>query len=114
MEPRSDIIKELVTMVLASAKYRRLSPDLVRTIGAKELAKGRSLKDAVKATKNKLHQVAGMYLPGATHYGAWLAQLTSAFQSGDVALLDTPCGSRDLLRIRHLYRHDGLSQRVFR
>ncbi len=91
MEPRSDIIKELVTMVLASAKYRRLSPDLVRTIGAKELAKGRSLKDAVKATKNKLHQVAGMYLPGATHYGAWLAQLTSAFQSGDEEQIRSVC-----------------------
>ena len=68
--------------VLTSAKYRTVSPALARAIGAAELAKGRSLKEAVKATKNKLHQVAGAYLAERPDYGAWLEATRSARAAG--------------------------------
>ncbi|MCP4415400.1 MAG: 16S rRNA methyltransferase [Chloroflexi bacterium] len=51
----------LVKQILASSKYRNIAPGLVRRIGTQELNKRPSLKAAIKATKNKLHQVGGAY-----------------------------------------------------
>lgn len=56
-----DDLLRLEQMVLASGKYACITPDLVRSIGLKELAKRQSLKEAVKSTRNKLHQVAASY-----------------------------------------------------
>lgn len=69
------MLDELVTAVTRSAKYAQISPQLVREIGALELAKRPKLKDAVKATKTKLHQVGGAYLDGPQTHDRWLAQL---------------------------------------
>ena len=65
----------LESQVLQGAKYREIAPDLVRRIGARELAKRRSLKEAVKATKNKLHQVGGAYQQTKLDYDKSLALL---------------------------------------
>jgi 16S rRNA (guanine(1405)-N(7))-methyltransferase len=73
----SDIDK-LVTAVRQSAKYKCVCEDIVRGVGGRELAKGRRLKEAVKATKKKLHQVGGAYLEGGMDYAAWLADLRAA------------------------------------
>lgn len=81
-----DALDQLVAAVRASARYRDVAEELIRRLGARELANRRSLKEAVKATKNKLHQVAGAYL-GEPHYDAWLAELRAAYEddSGDPA-----------------------------
>jgi 16S rRNA (guanine(1405)-N(7))-methyltransferase len=71
-------LARLVAAVQASAKYRQVAPGLIAAIGAAELDKGRSWKEAVKATKNKLHQVAGAYLPERPAYARWLAELSAA------------------------------------
>lgn len=71
-------LDELVAAVAASAKYRNVCETCVRRIGARELARRRSLKEAVKATKNQLHQVAGAYLAGKMPYGMWLGELRAA------------------------------------
>ena len=76
-----DALDSLVAQVLASPKYRAISPDLVRRAGGIELAKATSMKDAIKATKNRLHQVAGAYLD-APRYDAWLAELRAASDDG--------------------------------
>ena len=68
----------LVAAVRAGAKYRHLDIGLVEAVAAGELAKGRSFKETVKATRNKLHQVAGAYLPDRPDYGAWLKMLSQA------------------------------------
>lgn len=68
-------IEALVATVRNSAKYRRVCEDVVRGIGERELAKGRRLKEAVKATKKRLHQVGGAYLGGGMDYAAWLDDL---------------------------------------
>lgn len=57
----SPTLDELVAQVRSGEKYRHISEDLVRRIAAQELANRRSLKDAVKAVRNKLHQVGGAY-----------------------------------------------------
>ena len=67
MNPNSQIEK-LVTAVTASSKYKYISPELVREIGERALTTRPSLKTAIKATKNKLHQVGGAYFPQGTGY----------------------------------------------
>ena len=69
--------------MLSSPKYRHITSDFIRSVGSRELAKRRTWKEAVKATKNKLHQVAGAYLEAGTHYAAWLDELEQASRSGD-------------------------------
>lgn len=79
----------LVETVLRSAKYREVAPALIRTIGAQELRKRRNQKEAVKATKNKLHQTVGAYWQGEQSYDDWLALLTAA--AADPAQVRTAC-----------------------
>lgn len=74
-------IDRLIAAVRESPKYRAVSVDLVRAIGQRELAARRNLKEAIKATKNTLHQVAGAYLDGRAHYETWLETL--AAHAGD-------------------------------
>src|SRR5262249_13342131 len=63
--------------VAASSGYRSLDRDLIAAVGARELGKRRTLKEAVKATKSKLHQVAGAYFP-RQDYSGWLKALEQA------------------------------------
>ncbi len=55
-----------------------ISEAMIRAIGLRELAARRNLKAAIKATKNKLHQVAGAYLDARLPYDEWLALLSAA------------------------------------
>lgn len=77
MAAHSDL-ERLVSAVQGSAKYRQVAPQLIASIGAAELGKGRSWKEAVKATKNKLHQVAGAYFADRPAYARHLADLAEA------------------------------------
>ncbi len=75
-DPRLDA---LVAQVRRSRKYGAIVEPLVRRIGVAELAARPALKDAVAATKNRLHQVAGMYF--ATErpdYEVWLSRIAQA------------------------------------
>jgi 16S rRNA (guanine(1405)-N(7))-methyltransferase len=78
-------LERLVAAVAESPKYRAVCNDLVRAIGERELAKRRSLKEAVKATKNALHQVGGAYQTRAIDYAAALAELKEARHPPDPA-----------------------------
>lgn len=73
-----DELARLVTAVLAAPKYRHISPDLVQRIGRQELAVRHNFKEAVKATKNKLHQVGGAYYTTRIEYDRALANLRAA------------------------------------
>ena len=75
-------LEALVDAVLKSAKYSNLSPELIRELGARELANRRNLDEAIKATKRKLHQIGGAYTVGSREYARWLAELRIAVQSG--------------------------------
>jgi 16S rRNA (guanine(1405)-N(7))-methyltransferase len=68
----------LVAAVREGAKYRHLDLGLVEAVAAVEMAKGRSFKESVKATRNKLHQVAGSYFPDRPDYAQWLKQIAQA------------------------------------
>ncbi|MBE3560216.1 MAG: Rmt family 16S rRNA (guanine(1405)-N(7))-methyltransferase [Ktedonobacteraceae bacterium] len=83
-------LNQLIADVLSSAKYRDVSPAFVRHIGMQELGRRRNLKEAVKETKNRLHQVSGAYL-GREHYARWLAEIRQAVRSGDEHELRAAC-----------------------
>lgn len=80
----------LTQAVLANPRYRRICPEVIRDIGARELAKRRNLAEAVKATKSKLHQIGGAYIAGR-QYAQWLDALTQASQAGGVLALKDVC-----------------------
>src|SRR5258708_6464069 len=83
-------LEELVRLVAAGAGYRGLSRELIVSVGARELAKRRNLKEAVKATRSKLHQVTGAYFP-RQEYDRWLALLREAAASGDREQVRAAC-----------------------
>ncbi len=67
----------LLTAIRATAKYAAVSDALITRIGAQELARRKTLKDAIAETRNKLHQVAGLYQPGKMRYAEWLEQIAT-------------------------------------
>jgi 16S rRNA (guanine(1405)-N(7))-methyltransferase len=71
-------LSRLVDAVLASPKYRSVCRDFVRNVGARELDKRHSLKEAIKETKNRLHLVGGAFLDGEAQYAGWLDALRAA------------------------------------
>lgn len=85
MSDAAELLDRLVAAVREGAKYRAIAPELVRAVGARELAKGRDFRETVKATRNKLHQMVGAYAEGEPRYERWLADLAAAYESGDMA-----------------------------
>jgi len=81
-----DELAQLVAAIRGTPKYRHVAPDFARAIAEQELAKGRGWKEALKAAKRKLHQVAGAYLDAGVHYDAWLQELRAARLDGEAAL----------------------------
>ena len=73
-----DDLAELVRLVSLSPKYRTICPEFIESVGRLELAKRHNLREAVKAAKNKLHQVGGAYQAGEASYLEWLEALRAA------------------------------------
>lgn len=73
--PTLELLDQLVEQVLSSAKYRLITSEVIRNIGARELAKRASLKEAVKTTRNKLHQVGSAYQEQGIPYARWMEEL---------------------------------------
>ncbi|MBN2257317.1 MAG: hypothetical protein JW704_05785 [Anaerolineaceae bacterium] len=68
-------LDKLEEQVRRGDRYRDVQDDLIRGIGRRELLKRRNLREAVKATRSKLHQVGGAYLPAPPDYADWVARL---------------------------------------
>ena len=84
-------LDQLLEAVLASSKYRYVDSDFIRSIGAGELGKRRNLKEAIKATKNKLHQVGGAYQQDEPRYARWLDELRRATRREERAQVLAVC-----------------------
>jgi len=98
-------LDRLTAEIRSSAKYRALDEGLVRRVGAQELEKGRSFKEAVKAARSKLHQVAGAYQEQGPDIPRALAELqTLPTDRHDPAV-------RDYCR-RLLARHASTAERL--
>jgi 16S rRNA (guanine(1405)-N(7))-methyltransferase len=105
MADARDPLAILVDTVRASPKYRSVSVELVRSIGARELAKRRPLKEAIKVTKNRLHQVGGAYQERRIDYAACLDLLRQP------ALSDDPMEWRSACR-QVMERHASTRERL--
>ncbi|HXZ05755.1 MAG TPA: hypothetical protein VEH81_13050 [Ktedonobacteraceae bacterium] len=82
-EVKSQHVDRLIEAVLASSKYKSIDVDFIKYIGMQELSRHRNLKEAIKSTKNKLHQVGGAYQIGTPHYSTWLDELKFAKRSSN-------------------------------
>ncbi|MCD6288989.1 MAG: 16S rRNA methyltransferase [Anaerolineae bacterium] len=85
------VLDDLVRSIRLSPKYKYVAPEFIRSVGKIELTRRGNLKAAVKATKNKLHQIAGAYLPGRMAYDVWLRRLADATRSADPGVLRSTC-----------------------
>ena len=65
-------LEAMVEQVRKLEKYRHISPDLIRSLLQSELSKRSHPKEAIKATRSKLHQVGTAYLENPPPYAAWL------------------------------------------
>jgi 16S rRNA (guanine(1405)-N(7))-methyltransferase len=100
---RNDQITQLVENILKSNKYQHVSPDLIERIGRTELSKRRKFKDALKATKSKLHQISGAYMDTRREYANWLVELEAA------------CGDTEKMQStlkRVLHNHTSTRERI--
>lgn len=95
----SDPLPEVLAALRASTKYAHVSEDIVRRVATEELAKRRNTKEAIKAAKNKLHQIGGAY-QGDMRYAKWLSTLTadpSLFPSHLTLMLAQHASTRERL-----------------
>ena len=83
--------------MLQSPKYRDLCPELIARVGRQELQARRSPKDALKETKNALHQIAGAYLAARPRYADWLTRISDAQQADNAETFPEVC--RQILRL---------------
>lgn len=89
--PELSPLDALVAAVQLGARYGQIHPGLVRRIAAQELAKGRSFKEAVKETRNKLHQVGGAYQESAPDYARLAMELDGLALADDPEALPAFC-----------------------
>jgi hypothetical protein len=72
-------LEAMVEQVRKLEKYRHISPDLIRSLLQSELSKRSHPKEAIKATRSKLHQVARLTwkippVRGMAEYHGYLAR----------------------------------------
>ena len=91
-EPKaSEQLTRLVQAIGNSSKYSHVCDDLIVNIGIRELTRHKSYREALKSTKNKLHQVAGAYFVKRPNYNRWLEELKDARRCDDDALFKERC-----------------------
>jgi 16S rRNA (guanine(1405)-N(7))-methyltransferase len=83
-------LDRVVSSVAASKKYRRVSADTIRRIAECELSNHGDIKETIKATKRRLHQVYGAFEQG-TDYDALYHRLEMAYQSGAAEDIEGVC-----------------------
>lgn len=105
MTPIDKQLQALVSAISSTKKYNQVSPDLIRAIGQHELTIRPSWKEAVKATKSKLHQVAGAYQDTKINYKRALRLLQetsespSAFREASRQIMRRHLSSRERIPI---------------
>ncbi len=110
----ADQLDQALASILAARKYRAIHPGLARDIAAAELAKGRSLKEAVKAAKSQLHQSASAYIRRNLDYDDALRQLSTAVDAAKRVSASDPSADptlRTLLR-RLMAAHASTHERL--
>ncbi len=82
-DSNQDELEQLVAAVRAGSRYRYVGLDFVRRIAEEERTKRSSFKEAVKATRAKLHQVGGAYFDETMSYDSWVSELQTTARLSD-------------------------------
>jgi len=84
-------LEELITQVTANPAYAGITPTLVLRLAERELAKGRSVRETVKAVRSKLHQVGGAYQEKGLDFPAWRRELADLPSESSNAAIRSFC-----------------------
>jgi 16S rRNA (guanine(1405)-N(7))-methyltransferase len=117
MQADEAVLEELVKQVRENAKYAVIDIQFVRDLGSVELNKRSSQKEAVKATRNKLHQVGSAYQERPIPYSDWQSELAElpanlADESVQAALtrwMQTHASTQERLVIHKTFFQQALS-----
>lgn len=74
----TDDVTHVVEAVLSARKYASVCRETVAAVATQEVRNVSSVREAVKRTKRKLHQIGGAYLVGQPRYAEWLSALMQA------------------------------------
>jgi 16S rRNA (guanine(1405)-N(7))-methyltransferase len=99
-------VETIVNSIKSSKKYRHVYEETIRMLAQEEIRRHRSLKQAEKAARNRLHQIVAGYV-GDADYDRTTQELEVAFQTGDeniiretiAAILATHASTRERLEI---------------
>lgn len=83
MKSQDKNLDNLINSVLKSSKYKNIGSDIIKYTGQKELSVRKNFKEAVKHTKNRLHQAGGSFFKGKRDYNIWLENLKKAGNERD-------------------------------
>lgn len=80
-------VEQVIAEVMKKPKYADIAVELLRRVAALEVQKRKSLKEAVKGTQTKLHQLGGAYLEQRPDFNQWsqeIALLPENLQSAEI------------------------------
>ena len=104
LDPDDSRINELVAAIRKSNKYQAITPDLIQHIGMQELARHSNFKQAIKATRTRLHQIGGAFLNAKINYTKWLNIFSATPNMQDPIFIQNTC---DMMRL-HTSTHERL------
>jgi len=82
-QPTADALERIVQAIRATHKYATICHDVVVYVAREELARRPNVKQAIKSTKNRLHQLGGAYMSRRPDYAGWLERLREATSEGE-------------------------------
>jgi 16S rRNA (guanine(1405)-N(7))-methyltransferase len=77
---QEDDLSKLIENIHSSPKYQAIELKLIEKIGQMELAKRRNLKEAIKSTRSKLHQIATSFITSPLEFEEWTDELKGLSQ----------------------------------
>lgn len=105
MGKRQDIsLEEVLDSVSKSKRYRWIADEVVRRLATEEIPKARTLAEAEKRTKRRLHQIFGAYAT-SLKYERLLAEMTEAKSQSDLTQLKELCRTA-------MYQHASTKERL--
>ena len=72
---QDDDLSRLIVNIHASPRYQAIDITLIEKIGQSELTKRKNLKEAIKATRSKLHQVTTSFITSPMEFADWVDEL---------------------------------------
>lgn len=98
----SSPLERVAADVSSKKKYRQVHPGLIRSLAAAELAKGRSVKEAIHAVAGKLHQIGSAYFPSQPDYDRLFHELAILPRDKNDPSLKTYC--LEAMKLHHSTR----------